>query len=119
MARTANSMFALKLAVVSMGLMLIGGLVFLVAALMNKTSGSSDTCKSTDMTLPITANYTVLHTDENRVTLLIKAPEGHQILTIDLCSGAIKSNLNIRARADEAAAAAEAEKESDEKAKKK
>jgi hypothetical protein len=97
MAKQPN-LFPLKFLVISLGLVLIGGTIFLFASIAHKVGKDSSRC--TDLTLSLAKLgargqvISVTPQGDNVQIALSMPPETH-ILTLDRCTGTIKQTLTI------------------------
>lgn len=94
-------MRALKIVVVAMGVMLIGGFALLVAVIAGKLSRSGSVSRSfaTSMIdIPRDARIEAMTAGTDRLVLELVLPEGaRQLVVIDLATGARLGTIELRA----------------------
>ena len=95
-------MRSLKLLVVAMGIMLIGGFALLVAIVAGKLLRGANTPRSfatTAIDIPPGARLGAMTTGTDRLVLELVLPEGeHQLVIVDLATGARLGTIELRAR---------------------
>lgn len=97
----------LKIAVISMGIALVGGFILLIVLAIGKYSKSaantSDArvapakgCAPASLSLPVMADYSVIGQDKGQVTLLVtREGQDDRVVTVNICDGSIISSLSI------------------------
>ncbi len=96
---TPRQVRVLKIAVIVMGLLLVGGFAFVLAAIVYQASrggqatpsAEADARHSTRSELPIPkdASVTTLALDGNRLALHLNSPQGGEIVVIDVATGKV------------------------------
>ena len=94
----APNLFPLKLLVISLGFLLVGGMVFLISVVMGKASELNAPCK--DVTLNINAlgiKGSIGGITPQGSTLIVTflSPEASTVLTLDRCSGKPLQKVSI------------------------
>ncbi len=101
---TARQVRLLKLAVVVMGLVLVGGLVALVSVIVYQATHLGTTGAATapaaggqiDLPLPPGADVSQLALDGDRLAVQVEGPQGREILVLDLKSGTVLARVRLR-----------------------
>jgi hypothetical protein len=97
---------ALKIAVIVMGLLLVGGFVFVLAAIVYQASGGGQTGARTsvplsgvesELPIPKDATVTSLALDGDRLALHLNSPAGAEIAVIDLKTGKVLARIRLKA----------------------
>jgi hypothetical protein len=97
---------ALKIAVIVMGLLLVGGFVFVLAAIVYQASGGGQTGARTsvplsgvesELSIPKDATVTSLALDGDRLALHLNSPAGAEIAVIDLKTGKVLARIRLKA----------------------
>jgi hypothetical protein len=95
-------MRSLKILVVVMGIMLVGGFALLVAIVAGKLLRGGNTPRSfatTTIEIPRDAQLAAMTTGTDRLVLELVLPEGgHQLVIVDLATGAHLGTIELRAR---------------------
>jgi len=95
-------MRSLKILVVVMGIMLVGGFALLVAIVAGKLLLGSNTPRSfatTTIEIPRDARLGAMTTGTDRLVLELVLPEGgHQLVIVDLATGTRLGTIELRAR---------------------
>jgi hypothetical protein len=95
-------MRSLKILVVAMGIMLVGGFALLVAIVAGKLLRSGNTPRSfatTTIDIPLDARLGAMTTGADRIILELVLPEGgHQLVIVDLATGTRLGTIELRAR---------------------
>jgi hypothetical protein len=95
-------MRSLKILVVVMGIMLVGGFALLVAIVAGKLLRGSNTPRSfatTTIEIPRDARLGAMTTGTDRLVLELVLPEGgHQLVIVDLATGTRLGTIELRAR---------------------
>lgn len=94
----APNLFPLKLLVISLGLLLVGGMVFLISVVMSKAGEMNAPCK--DVTLNITAlgikgGIGSITPQGNTLIVTFLSPEASTVLTLDRCTGKPLQKVSI------------------------
>jgi len=92
---------ALRFVVVMMGIVLLGGSIFLIAASIKKFNQSDDeekrSCQTASMALQEGQSYEILELERRTATLHIKNRDGSGLIRrVHLCSGKVKAEFLIR-----------------------
>jgi hypothetical protein len=88
----------LKILVISLGFILLGGIVLLVAGLVQKfkSMDTSKICANQTITLQDDETITMMDTSENELRLLVNNSKGETaIVIVDRCEGSITQRLRI------------------------
>jgi len=97
---------ALKIAVIVMGLLLVGGFAFMLAAIVYQASGDGHTGARTtvplsgvesELPIPRDATVTSLALDGDRLALHLNSPAGAEIAVIDLKTGKVLARISLKA----------------------
>jgi hypothetical protein len=95
-------MRSLKILVVAMGIMLVGGFALLVAIVAGKLLRGGNTPRSfatTTIGIPLDARLGAMTTGADRLILELVLPEGgHQLVIVDLATGTRLGTIELRAR---------------------
>jgi hypothetical protein len=95
-------MRSLKILVVVMGIMLVGGFALLVAIVAGKLLRGGNTPRSfatTTIEIPRDAQLAAMTTGTDRLVLELVLPEGgHQLVIVDLATGAHLGTIELRTR---------------------
>jgi hypothetical protein len=95
-------MRSLKILVVVMGIMLVGGFALLVAIVAGKLLHGGNTPRSfaaTTIEIPRDARLGAMTIGTDRLVLELVLPEGgHQLVIVDLATGARVGTIELRAR---------------------
>lgn len=91
---------SLKLLVIGLGLLLLGGMVFVVAFLSGKVNPGASTasapCPDVTLTLPKGASVASIASQGKDLIFLVNEPAGTQrLVTVDRCTPAIKQTLTV------------------------
>lgn len=99
----------LKIAVIVMGVLLVGGFAFVLAAIVYQashpaqelgvTSATSNPglgARSFDLPVPLGAGVAGLALDGNRLAVHLDGPSGPEIAIIDLASGKIVAHVKLK-----------------------
>jgi len=94
-------MRAVKILVVVMGVMLIGGFAILVAVIAGRLSRGGNVPRSfatTAIDIPRTARIEAMTVGTDRLVLELVLPEGvRQLVVVDLATGARRGTIELRA----------------------
>lgn len=97
---TLNRMRALKILVVVMGIMLIGGFAILVAVVAGRLGRSGNAARSftaTTIDIPLDARIEAMTAGTDRLVLDLVLPEGRrQLVVIDLGTGTRLGTIDLR-----------------------
>jgi hypothetical protein len=93
-------MRSLKILVVAMGIMLVGGFALLVAIVASKLlRGGNRSFATTTIDIPRDARLEAMTTGPDRLILELVLPEGgHQLVIVDLATGMRLGTIELRAR---------------------
>ena len=103
---TPRQVRGLKIAVIVMGLLLVGGFAFVLAAIVYQASGGRQTSTRTSAPLrgvesefptPRDATVTSLALDGDRLALHLNSPAGAEIAVIDLQTGKVLARIRLKA----------------------
>ena len=103
---TPRQVRVLKIAVIVMGLLLVGGFAFVLAAIVYQASGGQSGARSgagaslqgmeSDLPIPKDATVTSLALDGDRLALHLNSPAGSDIAVIDLKTGKIVALVHMK-----------------------
>jgi hypothetical protein len=101
---TPRQVRALKVAVVVMGILLVGGFALVLATIVYQASkGGEGATPSTlltemkvDLAVPKDASVTSLALDGERLALHLSSAEGAEIVVVDLTSGKVISRVKLQ-----------------------
>jgi hypothetical protein len=101
---TPRQVRGLKIAVIVMGLLLVGGFAFVLAAIVYQASGGRRTSTSAPLSgvesefpTPKDATVTSLALDGDRLALHLNSPAGAEIAVIDLKTGKVLARIRLKA----------------------
>ena len=105
---TPRQVRVLKIAVIVMGLLLVSGFAFVLAAIVYQASsggqsggrsgaGASLNGVDSELLIPKDATVTSLALDGDRLALHLNSPAGPEIAVIDLKTGKVISRIRLRA----------------------
>ena len=103
---TPRQVRVLKIAVIVMGLLLVGGFAFVLAAIVYQASqGGQDRAAAgtgvagveAELAIPKDATVTSLSLDGDRLALHLNSAAGPEIAVIDLKSGKVVARIRLRA----------------------
>lgn len=100
MSQEKTGLAALRIIVISMGIVLIGGCILLFVALYQKTqngtsSAAEDSCVGAKLNIG-SGKVKDMIKEEQYVTLLIEHSSGEQsVSVIDLCNGSLHSRITL------------------------
>ena len=102
---TPRQVRLLKIAVIVMGLLLVGGFAFVMAAIVYQASQiAKESVASapalggveTELAIPPDAAVTSLALDGDRLALHLSTPNGQELLVIDLKSGKVAARVRLK-----------------------
>ena len=103
---TPRQVRALKIAVIVMGLLLVGGFAFVLAAIVYQASGGGQSGAragagaslsiESELPIPKDATVTSLALDGDRLALHLNSPAGLEIAIIDLKTGKLISRIRLK-----------------------
>lgn len=103
---TSRQVHILKIAVIVMGLALVGGFAFVLAAIVYQASRPAQDVSaaavpgqggtSIDLTIPSGAAVTSMSLDGNRLAVHLTGPAGPEIAVIDLASGKVVAHVRLK-----------------------
>jgi hypothetical protein len=101
---TPRQVRVLKVAVIVMGLLLVGGFAFVLAAIVYQASkggqdgagGAGGTGVETDLPIPKDATVTSLSLDGDRLALHLNSPAGPEIAVVDLKTGKVIARIRLK-----------------------
>ncbi|MGV1015104.1 MAG: hypothetical protein ACOYB4_09060 [Methyloceanibacter sp.] len=103
---TPRQVRLLKIAVIVMGILLVGGFAFVLAAIVYQASqiSKSDTALipatsgiAVELAIPSDATVTSLALDGGRLALHLQSSEGPEIVVIDLATGKVLTRIKLKA----------------------
>jgi hypothetical protein len=102
---TPRQVRALKIAVIVMGILLVGGFAFVLAAIVYQASkggqsaaGSGPAGSETALPIPKDATIAAMSLDGDRLALHLTSAAGPEIVVIDLKSGSVISRVKLSPR---------------------
>ena len=106
---TPRQVRILKIAVIVMGVLLVGGFAFVLAAIVYQASHPAQDATLTgaqavpgegalsiDLPVPAGAAVTAMSLDGNRLAVHLNGPAGPEIAVIDLASGKVVAHVRLR-----------------------
>ncbi|MBC8012919.1 MAG: hypothetical protein H7X74_02360 [Methyloceanibacter sp.] len=102
---TPRQVRVLKIAVIVMGILLVGGFAFVLAAIVYQASkggqgaamgGAGVTGVEADLPIPKDATVTSLSLDGDRLALHLNSAAGPEIAVIDLKSGRVVARIRLK-----------------------
>jgi hypothetical protein len=101
---TPRQVRVLKVAVIVMGLLLVGGFAFVLAAIVYQASkggqdgagGAGGTGVETDLPILKDATVTSLSLDGDRLALHLNSPAGPEIAVVDLKTGKVIARIRLK-----------------------
>jgi hypothetical protein len=106
---TPRQVRILKIAVIVMGVLLVGGFAFVLAAIVYQASHPAQDATLTgaqavpgqgalsiDLPVPAGAAVTAMSLDGNRLAVHLNGPAGPEIAVIDLASGKVIAHVRLR-----------------------
>jgi hypothetical protein len=100
---TPRQVRVLKIAVIVMGLLLVGGFAFVLAAIVYQASGGGQSggragasLQGIELPIPKDATVTSLALDGDRLALHLNSPAGSEIAVIDLKTGKIVARVHMK-----------------------
>ena len=102
---TPRQVRVLKIAVIVMGLLLVGGFAFVLAAIVYQASGGGQSGgragaslqgMESELPIPKDATVTSLALDGDRLALHLNSPAGSEIAVIDLKTGKIVALVHMK-----------------------
>jgi hypothetical protein len=95
----------LKVAVIVMGLLLVGGFAFVLATIVYQASrggqdhgAGSEGGLETEFAIPKDATVTSLSLDGDRLALQLKTPGDEEVVVIDLVTGKLLARIKLKAQ---------------------
>jgi hypothetical protein len=109
---TPRQVRVLKIAVIVMGILLVGGFAFVLAAIVYQAShggqamqpvaaqtvGGPETSALSELPIPKDATVTSLALDGNRLALHLTAPAGGEVIVMDVASGKVLARIKLKAQ---------------------
>ena len=102
---TPRQVRVLKIAVIAMGLILVGGFAFVLAAIVyqasHATQGKAGTAvaggPSASFELPVPPNATIsaMSLEGNRLAVQVSGADGSEIVVLDLASGKVAARVRL------------------------
>ena len=100
----------LKIAVIVMGILLVGGFAFVLAAIVYQAShggqvmqpvaaeavGGPETSALSELAIPKDATVTSLALDGNRLALHLTSPAGGEVIVMDVASGKVLARIKLK-----------------------
>jgi hypothetical protein len=103
---TPRQVRVLKIAVIAMGLLLVGGFAFVLAAIVYQASrggqdnagagGAMPGALETELAIPRDASVTSLSLDGDRVALHLNSAAGPEIAVVDLRTGQVVARIRLK-----------------------
>ena len=106
---TPRQVRVLKIAVIVMGVLLVGGFAFVLATIVYQASHPAQDASVTaaksmpgqaalsiDLPVPAGAAVTAMSLDGNRLAVHLSGPAGPEIAVIDLASGKVVANVRLK-----------------------
>jgi hypothetical protein len=100
---TPRQVRVLKIAVIVMGILLVGGFAFVLAAIVYQASRGGQSVNTqaghegaAELPIPKDASIETLALDGDRLALHLQSPAGGEIVVIDLASGKILSRVKLK-----------------------
>jgi hypothetical protein len=103
---TPRQVRVLKIAVIVMGLLLVGGFAFVLAAIVYQASGGGQSGRAgagaalngvdSELPIPKDATITSLALDGDRIALHLSSPAGPEIAIVDLKTGRIVARVHLK-----------------------
>ena len=103
---TPRQVRVLKIAVIVMGLLMVGGFAFVLAAIVYQASqvgqggkgaaGAATGAASSELQIPKDATVSSLALDGDRLALHLSSPAGSEIAVIDLRSGKVIARIKLK-----------------------
>jgi hypothetical protein len=103
---TPRQVKVLKIAVIVMGLLLVGGFAFVLAAIVYQASqrgqatpsaeGGEGAPTRSELQIPRDATVTSLALDGDRLALHLNSPQGAEIAVIDVRSGKVVARIKLK-----------------------
>ena len=103
---TPRQVRVLKVAVIVMGLLLVGGFAFVLAAIVYQASrggqatspaeAAAGTSTLSELSIPKDASVTTLALDGNRLALHLDSPQGGEIVVIDVATGKVLARIRLK-----------------------
>lgn len=103
---TPRQVRVLKIAVITMGILLVGGFAFVMAAIVYQasrggqssagTGGAVPGALETELAIPKDATVTSLSLDGDRVALQLNSATGPEIVVIDLAGGKVVARVRLK-----------------------
>jgi len=104
---SARQVRFLKIAVIAMGILLVGGFAFVLAAIVYQAlhakqdgavtlQGEVGSSPSIDLPVAPGAGLTAMSLDGNRLALHLNGGEGPEIVVVDLASGKIVARVKLK-----------------------
>jgi hypothetical protein len=102
---TPRQVRALKIAVIVMGILLVGGFAFVLAAIVYQASKGGQSAAGlgalpagieAELPIPKDATIAAMSLDGDRLALHLKSAAGPEIVVIDLRSGSVISRVKLR-----------------------
>ena len=104
---TPRQVRVLKIAVIAMGILLVGGFAFVLAAIVYQASkggqsaagvGTTPAGIESELPVPQGATITAMSLDGDRLALHLDSAGGPEIVVLDLRSGAVVSRVKLKAQ---------------------
>ena len=103
---TPRQVRVLKIAVIVMGLLLVGGFAFVLAAIVYQASrggqatpsaeAAASTSTLSELQIPKDASVTTLALDGNRLALHLNSRQGGEIVVIDVATGKVLARIKLK-----------------------
>jgi hypothetical protein len=99
---TPRQVRVLKIAVIIMGILLVGGFAFVLAAIVYQASKGGQSVNTSsgngpaELQIPKDSSIGTLSLDGDRLALHLQSPKGGEIVVIDLASGKVVSRVILK-----------------------
>lgn len=102
---TPRQVRVLKIAVIVMGILLVGGFAFVLAAIVYQASKGGQSAAGlgalpagieTELLIPKDATITSMSLDGDRLALHLKSDAGHEIAVVDLKTGKLIARIRLQ-----------------------
>jgi hypothetical protein len=111
---TPRQVRVLKIAVIVMGMLLVGGFAFVLAAIVYQASrggqgapragaetiegAGAGTPALSELPIPKDATVTSLALDGNRLALHLTSPQGDEVVVMDMATGKVLARIKLKAQ---------------------
>lgn len=94
----AQNIMPLKIIVISLGLLLIGGTLFVASVLVDKIRTSKKPCANITLSLAdlnLKGSLISIQPHDNIVQLVLTSPSGNNVATLDRCTGKLLQQFTL------------------------